>query len=634
MSRPVSDIIDQARAAPAPRRGALFVSVVTAGLLWLAYFPIDFGPLAWVALVPWLLLARVTVPTRWMYLSVFLGGGFFWVPTLQWMRLGDPAMVPAWLALAFYLAMYFPVGLAFIRLAVGRWNLPLAVAAPVVWVGLEFLRAHLMTGFAWYLIGHSQHDFTTLLQISDLFGAYGVSFVVVLAAAALAETVPASGFARLRLVPPVCQLDQAVRIGSSRRRLLSVLASLLLTSASLGYGWYRTRDAEFPTGPRVGLIQGDFRSDVKHDVASAAALYEVHTTLTGMTVPYRPDVIVWPETMVPWALHLADPTLSRDELASQFPNVPPEVWTHPRADIATELRDKSEMAGAKLIVGALAKVASPSGPATYNSALFVEPQIGLTGRYDKIHRVPFGEYIPLRETLPFLSAFSPYSTNFGIQAGTKASVFRAGTYRLLPLICFEDTVPQLVRSMVSAASQPTADGEKQTVDCLVNLTNDGWFRSSSEQEQHLITAAFRCIETRTPMVRAVNTGISAVIDGNGEVREPLKFIDGDSIAQRIMDGDDPNRSSARVRDWATPVRTTLHDPHTGRYHKSMAAALIADIPLDPRESLYTWWGDWFAASCLGLTLAAAAWAAARPSMKTADLSPTATASALPSTESA
>jgi apolipoprotein N-acyltransferase len=597
VSRPVAEIIDQARQAPAPRTGALLATSLTAGLLWLAFYPFDFGPLAWLAPVPYLLLARIQQPTRWMYRCVYLAGAMYWVPTLQWMRLGDPAMIPAWLALAFYLALYFPVGLAVMRAAVHRLNVPLAVAAPIVWVGLEYLRSHLMTGFAWYLLGHSQHDFTTLIQISDLFGAYGVSFVVLFAAAALAECVPGVWFSRLRLCPPVCDLAAAVRTASARRQFLGVLCSALLVGSGVLYGVYRQQHAEFPIGPRVALIQGDFRSEVKHDPDAAKEIYQRHFQLTGLTVEHRPDVIIWPETMFPYTLLSADSALAREELLSQFPETNPAAWTDPRADVGTALRDRAEQAGATMIVGVVAQVAAKTGPARYNSAVFVKPQAGITGRYDKMHRVPFGEYIPLLDWLPFLAAASPYSSASGIQAGDQVHVFELGQHRLVPLICFEDTVPHLVRTMVNTAAQ----GENEAienVDCLVNLTNDGWFRDSSEQEQHLITASFRCIETRTPMVRAVNTGISAVIDGDGVVCEPLAFIDYD---RHPMHERDPN---VRPRD-------SLRDPRTGRYHKSLNAALVADIPLDPRGSLYLWWGDCFAAGCLLLTVLAAAGAPLR-----------------------
>ena len=392
VDRPVSDIIDRARTAPAPARGSLLATCLTAALLWVAFFPVDFGPLAWVALAPWLLLARIVEPTRWMYHCVYLGGAAFWVPTLQWMRLGDPAMIPAWFALALYLAIYFPAALKVIRVAVHRLGVPLTVAAPVVWVGLEYLRTHLITGFGWYLIGHSQHDFTTLVQVSDLFGAYGVSFLVVLANAALADCVPASWFSRLRLLRPIS--DPSTAVTSSRRRGLSVAASLLLVAGAVAYGAYRCGDVEFTAGPRVALIQGDFRSEVKHDPNAVHEIYQRHVQLTGLAVDYRPDVVIWPETMFPYLLLQADPKLTAEELQELFPRTDPSAWTDPRTDAGLALRDKAEQAGAKLIIGLMSQVATKAGGARYNSAVLVEPHAGITSRYDKIHRVPFGRIHP------------------------------------------------------------------------------------------------------------------------------------------------------------------------------------------------------------------------------------------------
>jgi apolipoprotein N-acyltransferase len=143
-----------------------------------------------------------------------------------------------------------------------------------------------------------------------------------------------------------------------------------------------------------------------------------------------------------------------------------------------------------------------------------------------------------------------------------------------PIICFEDTVPQLVRGI--------AAGADQKIDVFVNLTNDGWFAGSSELDQHLITASFRCIETRTPMVRAVNTGCSAIIDGDGVVRDPEVFIDGDA------------KSAEEAKSFV--------DPETGRWSKSLNAALVGNVPLDNRTSVYVRTGDWFAQSCCLATL--------------------------------
>jgi apolipoprotein N-acyltransferase len=565
----VEQIIEAARSAPlrAPSRGAWAVSFITAALLWASFTPVDFGPLAFVALVPLLLLVRIPERTRWMYAAIYAGGLAFFLPVLQWMRLGDPAMYLAWGALSVYAALYFPLFVWLARVAVHRFALPLVLAVPVSWVALEFLRAHLMTGFAWYFLGHTQYRFVELIQISDVTGAYGVSFLVAMSAAAIAGLVPLSTLARLRLLPP--EGTPAASLALSRRPYLPVLVSALMFAAVVGYGFFRRSQADFQPGPRVGLIQGNFTASLKHDPNEAERIFHQHYQLTGHAVKLgnRPDLIVWPETMYRNPLLAADANLTDDELKRMVPRVPPERWRSRSAEMG--LAALSEQAGAALIIGVDAVVASENGVEHYNSAAFVEQSLGVTGRYDKLHRVVFGEYIPLREEIPWLQSLTPFSEGFGITAGKQAQVFQLGEHRFAPVICYEDTVPHLVRGIVNSAGE-----SDQRVDCLVNLTNDGWFHGSSELDQHLITAQFRAVECRTPVVRAVNTGISAFIDGDGVVVEPVVFYDGDGQG-----------------------RDSMRDPNTGKYHKQLNAVLIHDIPLDGRDSLYVKHGDWFAGLC-------------------------------------
>jgi apolipoprotein N-acyltransferase len=235
-------------------------------------------------------------------------------------------------------------------------------------------------------------------------------------------------------------------------------------------------------------------------------------------------------------------------------------------------------AHAPLIIGNTDLDAESDRFQTYNSALYIDPETGINGRYDKLHRVPFGEFIPLKDTLPFLHKLTPFSDQFGVAAGQRPVRFDDAKrgYSYAPLICYEDTVPHVVRDIVRS----TYEGAEQGVDCLVNLTNDGWFHGSSELDQHLITSAFRAVECRTPLVRAVNTGISAYIDGDGVVLEP----------QVLIDADKQDRDSMR-------------DPKTGRWYKQRNAAMVHPVPLDNRHSLYVRWGDWFAGLCgLGVVL--------------------------------
>jgi apolipoprotein N-acyltransferase len=557
-------IISSARAAPAGMRGALVVSCLSSVLLWFSFTPVDFGPLAWVAPVPLLLLIRLAQPTRWMYRCAYFGGLLFWVPTLQWMRLGDITMYPAWLALAFYLALYFPAFLALTRLAVWQFRVPMMLAAPVVWTGLELLRGHLMTGFSWYYLGHTQYRWIELIQISDLVGAYGVSFVVMLGAACVAELLPAHLCLRLGMLPANAAAPALPLLVPAGRRLRIALC-LAIVAGAAGYGYARRHGVEFQPGPRVALVQGNVTSSVKHDPRDWPLIHRTHQQLTGIAVKQQPDLIVWPETMFRYPLLESPAGISDEQLQAAHPSLP--IATMRDWKVRDELARMAQMAGAAMVIGLETRDIDLEAERIYNSAVLVQPWGALAGRYDKLHRVPFGEYLPLADTAPWLAHLTPFPKGFGIKAGHSAMAFEHKGFRFAPIICFEDTVPHLVRSIINVTSQPgnlagpAAETASRKIDFLVNLTNDGWFHGSSELDQHLITAAFRSVECRTPMVRAVNTGISAFIDGDGVIRRRAVGLG------------------------------------TGRA-KQDEAVLVDVVPLDARQSLYLAGGDWFSGGCL------------------------------------
>jgi len=560
------------------------MAIMAALLLWTSFTPLDLAPLAWVAPAPLLMLVRLVQPTRRMYWACYLGGLTFYLPALQWMRLGDPMMYLAWWALAFYLAISFPVFVAVSRMAVHRFGVPMVVAVPTVWVGLDFAKAHLLSGFAWYFVGHTQYRWLELIQISDVVGAYGVTFVMVLSAAALAGIVPERWFAKLRLSPEARESHPPGDDMEPPRlvlppRIAPVFVCLAVCAAVLSYGFVQRRHAPFEAGPRVALIQGNFRASLRIPEEDYNKTLNVHRKLTAYAVREQPDVFVWPEGMVRFPLMSAAPGLSDQELQQRAPRVPPHIW---RDTLLREtLVHESEMTNAAMIFGIECVDLKEQGIRSANSAIFVRPDAGISGRYDKIHLVPFGEFMPFQQTLPWLMKLMPYPPDFGLTPGTTAAVFEYKNWRMAPVICFEDTVPHLVREVIASGYDVA---KNHPVDMIVNLTNDGWFQGSSELDQHLITAAFRAVECRTPIVRAVNTGISAVIDGDGAILDPEVFIDGDNQG-----------------------RTTARDPKTGHWHKQLNAAVIQTVPLDRRGSLYVRFGDWFAMLCAAAALFWGAW---------------------------
>lgn len=575
----VQDIISNARSAAASSKGAWALSGLTGGLMWASFYPLNWGPLAWVSLVPVVMLVRLPRPTKWMSVAVFGGGLLFTIPVLQWMRLGDPAMYIAWIALAIYMACYFPVFLWLSRCGVHRLNLPLAVTVPVVWTSLEFCRAHLMTGFAWYFLAHTQHQWTNLIQICDITGTYGVTFLMMMATACITLLIPTSVYKRLALFPPNEPLPAEFHSNLTRGRTIQMAVCLFAIAGTLIYGQVRRQTSEFTEGPRVALLQGNFVASLQltqQDSYDSMMMYEY---LTGRSVLHQPDLIVWPESMFRAPLMVHDPGMTKEQLANVAPRIPVDYWSDPLP--RQKLLELSERAGAGLIVGLQAVEATPEGQSQYNSAVLVQPGTGVAKRYDKLHLVPFGEYLPLANWLPMLGGVSPIAQEFGLTPGQYATEFEHQDWRFVPIICYEDTVPHLVRSMVSATT--ASNEEKRPADFLVNLSNDGWFHGSSEHDQHLISASFRAVECRMPLVRAANMGISAIIDGDGVVREPDVFFDADAKEGEVG-------------------KSSMRDPETGRYYRQNNAVLVDTIPLDPRRSLYVAWGDWFAGSCSLMTV--------------------------------
>ena len=571
-------IISRSREHRIGAMGTLTLSGLTGLLLWTSFTPVDWGPLAWIALVPFLILAYPPRPTRYMNRIVFTVGFVYWLATLKWMRLGDPTMWFAMIALSAYLALYWPLLLWLVRSATHRSRIPMVLSVPVFLTGLEYLKAHLMTGFAWYNLGHTQHGWIDIIQVSDLFGAYAVSFVVAAVNGGIAQLIPTKALKLFGL----CQdadYELIVRQRAQPRVWIPVTVCVGLVAASLIYGASRRSGGEFPAGPRVALIQGNFTATASNDLHKPNEIYKKHRDLTQVAIQEQPDIVIWPEAMYPFGMYTVEEGVTDEQLEELAPGVPAEHWRG--RDTQAVFSNLSDAANAALVIGTSVFVARPEDYIVFNSAVFTQPGVGVTNRYDKIHRVPFGEYIPFYDYVPFLQSFTPYRGQFGIEKGASAHRFQYKGAGLIPLICFEDTVPHLVRKIASTSGVNEREGE----DILVNLTNDGWFHGSSELDQHLITARFRAIETRTPIVRAVNTGISAIVDGDGVVREPDVFIDLDSR----MTGRFPKQS--------------VRDPETGEFYKQLNCALVSNVPLDPRRSVYVAIGDWFAAACLTACLA-------------------------------
>jgi len=532
--------------SPAVRAGRrrdvayLFAALASGLLLWLCYFPASIGWLAWVALVPWLLLVRADMSNWRRYLLAWLTGLVGFVPALQWMRVAHETMFYSWLCLAWYCSWYFLLALWLLRRLDRRTGWPLTLTVPLVWTALEFLRSNFAGGFAWYLLGHTQHDFLPVIQIADLAGVAGVTFLVAAVNGLIAEAI-------LRRNQPR---------GSLRWQSVGVGTGLIVV---VGYGVWRVERAEFAPGPRVALLQTNIPQGIRNDnfaggdrgAAAQESLLDITVRMVNHAIwNGRPDLVIWPETTF------------YDEWRDLSPDAPdsPERTAFRKLLGATQddFRKFAGNIGTNALLGLNSYVFGADGVARrYNSALLTTPMQGVVARYDKMHLVPFGEYVPLRDTIPLLAKLTPYDFDYNLVAGEKPTRFRMMThdgrsFTFGALICYEDSDAPLARTYARSGDGPP-------VDFLVNLSNDGWFMGTSEHEEHLAVSRFRAVETRRSLVRAVNMGISTVIDGNG----------------RIV---------------ALPHETL-------RESKGVEAIVKATVPIDSRRSVYAYAGDWLPWGC-------------------------------------
>jgi apolipoprotein N-acyltransferase len=231
----------------------------------------------------------------------------------------------------------------------------------------------------------------------------------------------------------------------------------------------------------------------------------------------------------------------------------------------------------------------------YNSALLIEPTGKAAARYDKIHCVPFGEYVPFKDSLPFMSRMAPYDYEYSVSQGREFTRFPLASkdgqrsHSFGVVICYEDTDPAVSRPYGGGDGRPAAD-------FVFNISNDGWFDGTSEHDQHLAICRFRAVECRRTVARAVNMGISAVIDGNGRVLQP------ETRPLPAKEAEDALRKAGHrdplPRVWEIPAEAAGELPVSrwGEF-KKVAGILLASLPVDDRTSLYATWGDWLPWGC-------------------------------------
>ncbi len=422
-------------------------------------------------------------------------GALFFTLNLSWLRF---VTYPGWLLLSLYIGVYLFVFGVISHYLRKRLRLPFIFTVPFIWVSLEYLRSFPSFGFPWFFIGHSQYLNLSIIQIADITGVYGVSFLVVMVNAAIADLIEqlfVNGRFKLGINPVVLHDKRR-----SLRSFIIVVPSLLLLFAFL-YGYISLKNCEpLQNGPDVCVVQGNIPQGIKldPDEMQQEEILMKYVNLSLKTVEKGIDLIIWPETMVPGILNIDPVVLDRkiDRLSKESIQ-----------KLANDTR-------ANLIVGGTAIDIVDKLPLYFNTAFFYDRKGKLVDRYDKIHLVPFGEFIPFKDYFPFLTHLVPYEVS--LNNGKRRTIFELDkredqkAFKFGVIICYEDTIAPLVREF-----------RKDGVDFMVNITNDAWFCDSSELDQHLAVMVFRAIENRICITRAANTGISSFVAPDGEIYDYL-----------------------------------------------------------------------------------------------------------------
>jgi apolipoprotein N-acyltransferase len=496
------------------------------GILLTAAFPkIEWQILAWIAFVPLFYAIKDKSVSEGFKLGFFTGvihytTLLYWIPGVIEIY-GHLPIAVSWAALlllVMYLSLYTMV-FAGILSRYGKVTFMPFWLAPFLWTGLEYTRAFLLSGFPWENLGCSQYKWLRLIQISDMFGVYGLSALIVAVNVGFFELCDAVGRKRSISWKPL------------------LLVGLAMTGAFV-YGTWRMaevdRTAETAPTRTVTLVQGNIDQSKKWVPSFRNETLAQYGRLTDSASGNRPDLTVWPETALPfYFLHDKIPT--------------------------RKVLDFVRKAHGYFIVGSPSFRVGGEGLLYFNSAYLIGPNADVLGNYDKVHLVPYGEYVPFKKYLPFVGKIVEAVGDF--EAGQAGHVLSSGKEKLGVLICFEIIFSELARAMAQNGAQ-----------LLVSITNDAWFGTTSAPYQHLSMAVFRAVETRRALARAANTGISAFVDPVG----------------RILDDTPLFEEAVRTRS----------------------------LPLMGMKTIYVCHGDYFAIGCLAVTcvfIGMGLWKRPRPS---------------------
>lgn len=471
---------------------AVFLPSLISGILVILSFPtFNLYLIAWIAFIPLLWSLWYKTPKQ-AFASGFVFGLVYFFGTLYWIYhsinhyggVSFPASISLVLLLCFYLSLYPAIfGFLFSSL-IKKTKLPALLVAPVLWVVLEFIRSYAFSGFPWSSIGYSQYKFLSMIQIADITGIYGISFLVLAVNGALIDIFLLKE--RIKNMP----------LFPLSYNVVGFVSLCLILLLSLGYGKWRLGQERPGNDLRAAIVQGNIDQDKKWEPAFQQEVLDIYFSLSAEASLAGTDLIVWPETAVPF------------------------FFEYDTENSVKVTRFQKELGSDLLFGSVLLKDPKKDKTQLTNSAVLLDQEGKTSSRYDKIHLVPFGEYVPLKRVLFFIDkivvGIGDYIPgNNYVQADT-------GKGRFATVICYEIIFPGMVRKFYQKGG-----------DFIVNITNDAWFGMTSGPYQHFSMGVFRAVENRKPLIRSANTGVSGYIDSNGRILSQTQLFKRQFLANII-----------------------------------------------------------------------------------------------------
>lgn len=466
----------------------LLLFPIASGLLVSASFsPLDLGFLAWVGLSPLLYVLRqrryiFAASAGWSFGIIFITCTFYWILSISVLN------ILKFLIFLSIFSIYFIVFGILYRLVTANCRRWIIIGAPALWVTMEYIRSNIFfLSFPLNLLGHSQYQYLSVIQIADITGVYGISFLIVLTNQFLS-------YLPDYFTNSITKKQVGQKQSFNIRRIVFPALAFLPLLLTIYYGWYRLKEHGKEEHVRVALIQANILTSDNMSFTQVINHLKVYDQMTREAARMKPDLIVWPSSSLPLPLKSRIVNFAVKRLAG-------ETQTYVLVGGAG-----GEKYGIR-----------KNGYLPYsNSEFLVSPSGNIEGQYNKIWLLPFNEYLPMQEIITWPQWITQRTDSF--QRGKDLTIFQVAGAKFGTPICWENLFPDPYRQFVKNGAQ-----------FMVSVTNEGFFGNNAAPYQTLAINTFRAVENRIAIARAATTGVSAFINPNGEIMERITDKSGKDI---------------------------------------------------------------------------------------------------------